>query len=166
MISLELLFSVEAFHVSVLLLHLSFFLELVWEGNSLLWYKSTVRQYSQGQIKGRVSRTAALGANLWEAIKHLWNKSEIWCQLTKVFTYASLHNCRDVNVNRRSISPAPTQTLNIYLQNIGLKRAQIYYPTQGIHISRSGPEYSYIPYKIRDSSTLESKLHYLNLWLK
>jgi hypothetical protein len=43
------------------------------------------------------------------ALKHDWNKSEIWCQLTQVYTRHPSHNWRNVNVNRKLVSPRPHQ---------------------------------------------------------
>jgi hypothetical protein len=40
-------------------------------------------------------------------VKHHWNKSQIWCQLTQVSTCDSLHNWHYVIVNRKSVSARP-----------------------------------------------------------
>jgi hypothetical protein len=65
------------------------------------------------------------GRNLRGALEHNGNKSEIWCQLTQVSTRDSLNNWQYVNAKRKSVFPAPTQTLDKCLQNIGLKGRKI-----------------------------------------
>jgi hypothetical protein len=48
-------------------------------GNFLMTSSTaTISVLTQGRLKGRVSRTAARGANLQGTLEHHWNKYEIW----------------------------------------------------------------------------------------